>query len=267
MIDAFDAMWFGDANFPLSEDVFEALLAGGRDHVIVMPTTLRKAQVAPGHDHAQYDNHLSRANTSWRNVDPVELAQQVMSTRAKWEFSSPWVFCNELSSSQWRASANEAYRVWAVSFAQALAQLGVLPVVYSPVMNPRSEGDNWSALADAGYVAIEGYLDPAGVVGAADPVGFCRTSYASMAASYQAQGVPLDRCVLIEHYAQTATGTGRGRGGLGLGDWLQVVGARIVGAIAAGFSHVGSYAWGYNQMGVADSEIVATARAYIEATQ
>ena len=88
-----------------------------------------------------------------------------------------------------------------------------------------------------------------------------------MAASYQAQGVPLDRCVLVEHYAQTATGIGRGRGDLGLEDWLRVIAARVAGATAAGFSHLGSYAWGYNQMGVADSEIVATANTYIEATQ
>jgi hypothetical protein len=267
LIDAFDTIWFGDANFPLSEEVFAALLAGGRNHIVVMPTTLRKAQVVPQHEYAQYDNHLSRANATWRNVDPVELAQQVTSARAKWEFSSPWVFCNELSSSQWRATANEAYRVWAVSFAQALAQTGVVPVVYSPVMNPLSESDNWSALAAAAYVAIEGYLDPAAVLGAGDPTGYCRTSYASMAASYQAQGVPLDRCVLVEHYAQTAAGTGRGRGGLGLDDWLRVIGARVGGASAAGFSHLGSYAWGYNQMGVTDSEIVETAKAYTEATQ
>jgi hypothetical protein len=46
-----------------------------------------------------------------------------------------------------------------------------------------------------------------------------------------------------------------------------MIGARVAGANAAGFSRLGSYAWGYNQMGVADSEIVATANAYIEATQ
>jgi hypothetical protein len=267
MINAFDAMWFGDASFPLSEEVFTTLLRSGRNHVVVMPTTLRQAQVAPGHDYAQYDNHLSRANTNWRSVDPVELAQQVIGARAKWEFNSPWVFCNEISSSQWRATANEAYRVWAVSFAQALAETGVVPVVYSPVMYPRSESDNWSALAAAGYVAIEGYLDPNGVLGARDPADYCSTSYASIASSYQAQGVPLDRCVLIEHYAQTATGIGRGRGGLSLEDWLRVIAARVAGASAAGFSHLGSYAWGYNQMRVADSEIVATATAYIEAAQ
>ncbi len=266
MIDAFDAMWFGDANFPLSEEVFAALLTGDRNHVVVMPTTLRKAQVMPGHDYAQYDNHLSRANANWRKIDPVELAEQVVSARAKWEFSSPWLFCNELSSSQWRASANEAYRVWAVRFVEALAGAALVPVVYSPVMNPRSEGDNWSALASAGYLAIEGYLDPGGVLAAGEPADYCRSSYASMAASYQAQGVPIDRCVLVEHYAQTATGIGRGRGGLNLEDWLRVIAARVAGASAAGFSHLGSYAWGYNQMGVADSEIVATAKAYIEAT-
>jgi hypothetical protein len=45
-------MWFGDANFPLSEEVFTTLLTG-RTHIVVMPTTLRAAQVAPQHDHAQ----------------------------------------------------------------------------------------------------------------------------------------------------------------------------------------------------------------------
>ena len=265
MTDAFTALWFGDANFPLSEAVFEALLSSGPDHVVVMPTTRRKAQVSPRHPYAQYDTRLSRANSNWRNVEPAQLAQQVVDARAKWEFDSPWVFCNELSNSQWRASANEAYRVWAFTFAQSLAAAGLVPAVYSPVANPLSEADNWSALAAAGYVAIESYLDPARVVAAPDQAGYRRTQYASIASHYEAQGVPLDRCVLVEHYAQTAAGTGRGRGGLALSDWLSVVAARIAGARAAGFSRLGSYAWGYNQIGAPDSEIVATATTYVEA--
>ncbi len=36
-MDAFDATWFGDANFPLSEDVFAALLFSNDNHVVVMP--------------------------------------------------------------------------------------------------------------------------------------------------------------------------------------------------------------------------------------
>jgi hypothetical protein len=265
--EAFDAMWFGDANFPLGEDVFEALLTGGRNHVIVMPTTMRKGQVSPQHVYAQYDTRLSRANANWRAVDPAELADQLVSARARWEFDSAWVFCNELSRSQWRASANEAYRVWAVTFASALAAAGLVPVLYSPVTTPLSERDNWSALAAAGYVAIEGYLDPAGVLTAPDPADYCRTQYASMAAHYDAQGVPVDRCVLIEHFAQTTSGIGRGRSGLALEEWLNVVGARVSGALAAGFTLLGSYAWGYNQMQVDSSEIVATATAYIEAAR
>ena len=266
MVDLFDTMWFGDANFPLSEEVFETLLSGGRNHVVVMPTTMRKQQVAPGHDCAQYDTRLSRANAGWRGVDPGQLAEQVVSARARWAFDSPWVFCNEISHSQWRASANEEYRVWVVAFAQALSGAGVVPVLYSPVPRPLSEGDKWSALASAGYVAIEGYLDPASVLSASDAAGFCRTQYASIASYYEAQGVPVDRCVLVEHYAQTADGVGRGRGGLALDDWLNVVAARVAGARAAGFSLLGSYAWGYNQMAVAEDEIVATARTYLEAT-
>jgi len=266
VIDVFDTIWFGDANFPLSEEVFETLLSGGRNHVVVMPTTMRKTQVTPGHAYAQYDTRLSRANANWRNVDPAHLAQQVVGARTSWEFDSPWVFCNEISHSQWRASANEEYRVWAVAFAQALAGAGLVPALYSPVPFPLSESDKWSALASAGYVAIEGYLNPAGVVSASDPADYCRTQYASIASHYQAQGVPVDRCVLVEHYAQTADGLGRGRGGLALNDWLKVIDARVAGASAAGFSVLGSYAWGYNQMAVADSEIVATARRYVEAT-
>jgi hypothetical protein len=266
MSEVFDTVWFGDANFPLSEAVFETLLSGGRNHVVVMPTTMRKAQVAPGHDYGQYDSHLSRANANWRSVDATQLALQVVSARTKWEFDSPWVFCNEISHSQWRASANEEYRVWVVSFAQALAGAGLAPVLYSPVQRPLSERDNWSALASAGYVAIEAYLDPAAVRSAADAADYCRRQYASIASSYEAQGVPVDRCVLVEHYAQTAGGIGRGRGGLALADWLEVVDARVAGAHAAGFSLLGSYAWGYNQMAVADTEIVATAQAYVTAT-
>jgi hypothetical protein len=266
VIDVFDTMWFGDANFPLSEEVFETLLNGGHNHVVVMPTTMRKRQVAPGHAYAQYDTRLSRANANWRNVDPAQLAQQVVGARTSWEFDSPWVFCNEISHSQWRASANSEYRVWTVRFAQALAGAGLVPVLYSPVPRPLSEGDKWSALAAAGYVAIEGYLDPTSVRSASDSEDYCRTQYASIVSHYQAQGVPVDRCVLVEHYAQTADGLGRGRGGLALADWLNVITARVAGARAAGFSLLGSYAWGYNQMAVADSEIVATARTYVEAT-
>jgi hypothetical protein len=266
VVDVFDTMWFGDANFPLSEEVFETLLAGGHNHVVVMPTTMRKAQVAPGHDYAQYDTRLSRANANWRDVDPAQLAQQVVGARTKWEFDTPWVFCNEISHSQWRASANEEYRIWTTTFAEALAGAGLVPVVYSPVPRPLSEGDKWSALASAGYVAIEAYLDPMNVGSASDAADYCRTQYASIVSHYQAQGVPVDRCVLVEHYAQTAGGLGRGRGGLALTDWLEVIAARVAGARAAGFTLLGSYAWGYNQMAVADSEIVATARAYVEAT-
>jgi hypothetical protein len=265
VVDAFDALWFGDADFPLGEDVFGALLDGGRNHVVVMPTTMRKAQVKPQHPYAQYDTRLSRANRNWRDVDPVQLARQVTDARAKWDFDSPWVFCNEISYSLWRASANEAYRVWVVEFAQALARSGLLPALYSPIANPLSESDNWSALAAAGYVAIESYLDPARVAAAGDPAGFCRAQYESMASHYEAQGVPIDRCVLVEHYAQTTDGTGRGRGGLPLEDWLAVIEARVAGARAAGFGQLGSYAWGYNQMRVPESEIVETARTYVEA--
>ncbi len=52
---AFDTMWFGDAAFPLSEDVFAALLAGGANHMFVMPTTKRRAQVEPAHPSGHYD--------------------------------------------------------------------------------------------------------------------------------------------------------------------------------------------------------------------
>ena len=266
MVDVFDTMWFGDAGFPLSEAVFEALLTGGDNHVVVMPTTMRKAQVSPGHSYGQYDTRLSRANATWRDVDPAQLAEQVVSARTKWEFDTPWVFCNEISHSQWRASANEEYRVWVVTFAQALAAAGLVPVLYSPVPHPLSESDNWSALAAAGYVAIEAYLDPMSVRFASDAADYCRAQYAAMASAYQAQGVPVDRCVLVEHFAQTADGVGRGRGGLALEDWLKVIDARVAGASAAGFSLLGSYAWGYNQLGVADSEIVATAQSYVAAT-
>jgi hypothetical protein len=263
---SFDAMWFGDANYPLGESVFTTLLASGRDHVVVMPTTRRREQVSAGHDYGQYDTRLARANTRWRQVDPTQLAQQVADDHAKWEFGSPWVFCNELSYTQWRTSANEEYRVWAVTFAQALADAGLTPAVYSPIQGPLGESDNWSALAAAGYVAIEGYVDPSAVVGAADPADYCEGLYTSVASRYEAQGVPIDRCVLVEHYAQTLAGTGRGRGGLDLQSWLSVIGARIAGARAAGFTFLGSYAWGYNQMDAPEDELIATANAYVDAT-
>jgi len=262
----FDTMWFGDANFPLSEDVFSALLTGGANHVFVMPTTLRKEQVAPAHPFAQYDPHLGRSNAHWRQVDPTQAALQVVAERAKWEFSSPWVFCNEISYSQWHPAQNEDYRSWTIAYARTLAGSGLTPAVYSPIASPRFGRNDWSALADAGYVAVEGYVDAPSIHGARDPMGYCASRYAAMRSGYEAQGVPVDRCVLVEHYAQTPAGTGWGRGGLALDDWLAVIPARIAGARAAGFALLGSYAWGYNRMGVDDGEIVATAQAYVAAS-
>jgi hypothetical protein len=259
-------MWFGDARFPLSEEVFTALLTGGANHVFVMPTTLRRSQVTPAHPYGHYDPRLGRSNAHWRGVDAAQLAEAVVSDHEKWSFDTDWVFSNEISYSQWRASANDDYRLWLVEFVESLAGAGVVPAVYSPITDPRSERDKWSALAAAGYVAVEGYLDAAGVAAARDASGYCATRYAAIRSSYEAVGVPLGRCILVEHYSQTAPGTGWGRGGLGLGAWLAVVAARIAGAREAGFALLASYGWGYNPMGAPDSDIVATATAYLAAT-
>jgi len=264
---AFNAMWFGDANFPLSEDVFGALLTGGASHMFVMPTTKRRPQVEPAHSYGQYDPSLGRSNPRWRELDPAELARQVVAEHEKWAFGSPWVFCNEISYSQWRAQAIDEYRRWVVTFAQTLSAGGLTPAVYSPIKNPNNERSEWSALAAVGYVAIEGYLDSAAVAAARDASGYCAEQYAAMRSHFEAQGVPVDRCVLVEHYAQTPSGTGWGRGGLPLDDWLDVIPARVTGARMAGFTSIGSFAWGYNRMQVADADIVATATAYIAATQ
>jgi hypothetical protein len=264
---AFDTIWFGDANFPLSEDVFDALLASGANHVFVMPTTKRRAQVEPAHPYGQYDPSLGKTNPRWRENDPAELAQRVVAAHEQWEFTSPWVFCNEISYSQWRAQAIEEYRRWTVTFAQTLAAGGLVPVVYSPIKRPNNERHEWSALAAVGYVGIEGYLDATSIAAARDPSGYCASQYAEMRSQFEAQGVPAERCVLVEHYAHTPSGTAWGRGGLPLDDWLSVIPARVAGASMAGFASIGSYAWGYNRMQVPDADIVATANAYVAATQ
>jgi hypothetical protein len=232
-----------------------------------MPTTKRRAQVEPAHPYGQYDPTLGRTNPRWRDADPLELAAQVAVDHERWGFSSPWVFCNEISYSQWRAQAIEEYRRWVVAFAQALAGDGLVPVVYSPIKRPNNERPDWAALAAAGYVAIEGYLEPAGITAARDPVGYCAAQYDEMRGQFEAQGVPVERCVLVEHYAHTPGGIAWGRGGLALDDWLSVIPARVAGARAAGFASIGSFAWGYNRMQVPDADIVATANAYVAATQ
>ena len=118
----------------------------------------------------------------------------------------------------------------------------------------------------SGYVAIEGYLDAAMVLAARDPVGYSAGQYADIRSHFEAQGVAVDRCILVEHYSQTPATTKWGRGGLSLDDWLNVIAARIAGARKAGFALLGSYGWGYNRMGVTDNEIVETARAYVAAS-
>lgn len=263
---AFNTMWFGDASFPLSEDVFDALLAGGANHTFVMPTTKRRGQVEPAHPYGHYDPTLGRSNPRWRELDAASLAQQVVAEHATWEFGSPWVFCNEISYSLWRAQAIDEYRRWVVAFAQTLAAGGLVPAVYTPIKKPNDERDEWSALAAIGYVAIEGYLDATAIVAARDPAGYCAAQYAEMRSHFEAQGVSRERSVLVEHYAQTPSGTGWGRGGLALDDWLGVIPARIAGARMAGFGLIGSFGWGYNRMHVPDADIVATATAYVAAT-
>lgn len=264
---AFNTIWFGDANFPLSEDVFGALLTGGANHMFVMPTTKRRAQVEPAHPYGHYDPTLGRSNPRWRELDAAGLARQVIAEHAKWEFGSPWVFCNEISYSQWRAMAIDEYRRWTVTYAQTLAAGGLVPAVYSPIKKPNNERAEWSVLAEVGYVAIEGYLDGPSVAAARDPSAYCASQYSDMRSHFEAQGVPVERSVLVEHYAQTPSGTGWGRGGLALEDWLKVIPARVAGARMAGFTFIGSYGWGYNRMQVPDADNVATATAYIAATQ
>jgi hypothetical protein len=262
----FNTLWFGDAHFPLSEELFAALLAAGPNHTFVMPTTKRRAQVEPDHPYGQYDPTLGRTNPSWRGVDPAELAQRVIAEHEQWQFGSPWVFCNEISYSQWRAQAIEEYRHWIVVFAQTLASAGLVPAVYSPIKKPNNERAEWSALTAAGYIAIEGYLDAPSVAAAADPAGYCASQYADMRSHFEAQGAPVERCLLVEHYAQTPSGTAWGRGGLPLEQWLGVIPARIAGAHQAGFGQLGSFGWGYNRMQAPDADSVATASAFLAAT-
>lgn len=259
---AFDCVWFGDASYPLSEDVFQALLDSPQ-RVVVMPTTNRRAQVAPWHVHAHYSPELSRAQQDgkWMTTDPVALARQVVEFHEQQGFYAPWVFCNEISYKTWRQTVNEPYREWVNTFAEALADGGLWPVVYSPIEDPRSEADNWSRLARAGYVGIEGYLDPVKV----DSVEYCADAYAEMRDAYVRLGVPQERQVLVEIFAQTVAGATYGRGGLPLVDWLNVVRCRVAGAKAAGFGMIGSFEWGYNAMGVSGAELRAGVRAYTDA--
>ena len=164
--------------------------------------------------------------------------------------------------------AIEEYRRWAVTFAQTLADGGLVPAVYSPMKAAPHRTRRMDGARRVGYGAIEGYLEAALSSQSQRPTGYSARGHTrEMRSHFEAQGVAVERCVLVERCSADPAGTAGGRGAARLTDWLTVIAARIAGARTAGFTLHRKLRVGFNRMQAPDADNVATATAYIGATQ
>ncbi len=171
-----------------------------------------------------------------------------------------WIFCNEISACLW--SNQEKYRQYLIGFARRLAlQWNKWVIIAAPIWNPGSgaHNDDWRALQVHAYIATEvytsGHLSARTIISQGNPVGYCAQQYRNAALSFQQAGVPVNRLMLVEYFANTLadTKTPWGRWGVSAEDWHRVIKARAQAASSIDFAGHISYGWANNAMGESSS--------------
>ncbi len=247
---------------------FDALnIPNGNGKFFALTTDARRWQIASqGNVLAVYQNDL---NTGWTTNSPEQSAanfnQYALNNHTSTGPRPDWMVMNEISTSQWQNSA--AYRDWLVETVRLLHQtFGYSLVIYAPFANPANNGSSWSALSSNAFVAVENYLSGEEIKAQNFSTSWCQSKYQSSIGSYASVGVPREKLILGEHFAQTISGTGWGRSGISSNEWDQAIVARSQAARNANFAGFASYAWVNNGMMVSDSEMIHFEGTYVTNT-
>lgn len=178
--------------------------------------------------------------------------------RARSAFSNNaprWFVLNEISRGAWNGSA--AYRTYVGDLVARLHNTYRRKVlVFSPFWRPGYASANnpaaWKRVAAAARIGVENYLSGAQIKAHGFNPAWCKSMYAQSITWYSKMGVAAGRLVLTEHFAQTKAGAEWGRAGVSAADWEHAIRVRTQAARSLPFFGYASYAWGVDQMGIAD---------------
>lgn len=166
-----------------------------------------------------------------------------------------WLILNEISAGSW--PGNQSYRTWLIGVCTRLHNTyGHAVIVCAPFTVPANNAADWTALGAVANVGIEGYLSGALINSHANSVSWCQSQYQNFLNHFTAVGVPASKCFLVEDFAQTTSGTNWGRGGCSYAGWDNAINARSTAAHNIGFPGFVSFAWGFNDMLVSDTDLL-----------
>ena len=205
---------------------------------------------------AVYHNDL---NTGWTSKTATMKADEVhLYVLTNFTNNGPaptWVIMNEISSGTW--PGNSTYRAWVIGVATRLhTTYGYNVIMFSPFSNPASNSADRQLLAAHAYIGVENYLSGEEVKAQNFSVSWCQSQYQSSKTSYMNRGVPASKIFIAEEFQQTVSGTGWGRAGVSVADWNATITARTTAIQNVNFAGFLSYAWGKNNMGVSDAEMI-----------
>jgi hypothetical protein len=177
-----------------------------------------------------------------------------------------YVVLNEISSGVWPNTPE--YRTWLKGVVYKLNVVyGHEVILYSPFPTAAANAADWQYLAKYSHIAVEVYLSGAEMQSHGFSVSWAQGQYQSTITSYtQTVGVPRDRLILGEHFAQTVSGTGYGRDGVAYSDWDSAILARSQAAHSLNFPGYITYAWGKNGMQVSDADLIHFEQTYVAQT-
>jgi hypothetical protein len=195
--------------------------------------------------------YYNNFNVDQQIADPSIMIQRIQQDWSIKFFTSTgvqptWIVLNEISPSQWPASAD--YRSWVKTVVHALhVTYGHEVIVYSPFANPGSNNADWQALAKDAYIAVENYLSGAEMKAQNFSVNWAKSQYQTSITAYANRGVSASRLIEGEEYAMNTAGNGWGRDGVSYADWDSTIIARAAALHSLGqyFGTMG-YAWAKN---------------------
>jgi hypothetical protein len=228
----------------------------------------RAAIVGNGNFLGAYYNTLNSPGylltTPDEKADAIE--QYVQSKFTSTGEAPTYVVLNEISSGAWPNTP--AYRTWLKGVVYKLNVVyGHEVILFSPFPAPANNAADWQYLAKYSTIAVENYLSGAEMLAQGESVTWAQSQYQrSMNAYLFNVGVPYDRFILAEDFAQSTAGNGWGRDGVSYADWDAAITARSAGAHNVNFAGFISYAWSSNQMQDSEADLVHYEQTYRAAT-
>jgi hypothetical protein len=250
----------------LCQPQFDALnWTNAAGHYLAMGTDEHRAQVtAAGNGLAIYYDVF---NEGADKMTAGEKAAWIESyARGRFTESGPrpqWLILNEISAGKWPGDA--AYRQWVVGVVSDLKNKYDFSVALcAPFAHPGAHAADWQAVATNAYIGIECYLSGKAIRDHGFSTNWCEAQYKLAKEKYLHLGVPANRLLLVEDFANTEDVPDKtwGRQGVSGEDWARAIAVRSAALHKVGFVGFISYAWSKNAMRASDEDLIRFENAY-----